>query len=70
MPVVTLDAEMGAQGVTRVDMLKIAPEGYDLRVLTGAKGLLEAGRVGMVPFEYDAFWAVAGSTRNAAFQLL
>ena len=31
-------------------MLKIDAEGYDLRVLTGAKGLLEAGRVGVVQF--------------------
>lgn len=70
VPVVRLDAEMAAQGVTRVDMLKIDAEGYDLRVLMGAKGLLEAGRVGVVQFEYNAPWAAAGSTLSAAFQLL
>ncbi|ESW60358.1 MAG: hypothetical protein Q27BPR15_12420 [Rhodobacter sp. CACIA14H1] len=70
VPVVTLDAEMAVQGVTRVDMLKIDAEGYDLRVLTGASELLKAGRVGVVQFEYNAPWAAAGSTLSAAFQLL
>ena len=68
--VVTLDQEIAARGIHRIDMLKIDAEGYDLRVLLGARGLLEAQRIGAVQFEYNAPWATAGSTLSFAFQLL
>jgi len=70
VPVVTLDGEMAALGLDRIDMLKIDAEGYDLRVLMGARQLLEKRRVGAIQFEYNAPWAAAGSTLVFAFQLL
>lgn len=70
VPVTTLDNEMATCGIDRIDMLKIDAEGYDLRVLQGAAGLLRGQRVGAVQFEYNAPWAAAGSTLCQAFQFL
>jgi FkbM family methyltransferase len=70
VPVVTLDEEMAVRGGGEIDMLKIDAEGYDLRVLIGARGLLEARQIGAVQFEYNFPWAHAGSTLSFAFQLL
>lgn len=70
VPVTTLDIEMATFGLDRIDMLKIDAEGFDLRVLQGAAGLLRGQRVGVVQFEYNAPWAAAGSTLLHAFQFL
>lgn len=70
VPVTTLDEQMITCGIDRIDMLKIDAEGYDLRVLLGAKELFREQRVGAVQFEYNAPWAAAGSTLCHAFQFL
>ncbi|HLP85476.1 MAG TPA: FkbM family methyltransferase [Phycisphaerales bacterium] len=44
VPVVTLDAWTVRQGVSRVDVLKIDAQGFDLEVLRGATGLLRQVR--------------------------
>ncbi len=51
-------------------MLKIDAEGYDLRVLQGAKQLLRDQSIGVIQFEYNRPWAEAGSTLSAALKLL
>lgn len=68
--VVRLDDEIAAAGWDRVDFLKIDAEGYDMRVLTGARGLLEQQRIGIVQFEYNRAWQLAGDTLFSAIRLL
>jgi len=68
--VTTLDAELARAGWERIDLLKIDAEGYDLRVLRGARGLLEAQRIRVLQFEYNRAWQAAGDTLSAAYSLL
>jgi FkbM family methyltransferase len=71
VPITTLDDVMAARGMgCFIDMLKIDAEGYDLRVLMGARRLLEARRIGAIQFEYNSPWVDAGSTLSYAFALL
>src|SRR6266699_1584281 len=66
----TLDREFEARAVEYVDVLKVDVEGFDLKVLKGAKHALKEGRIGIVQFEYNAPWAMAGSTLAEAISLL
>lgn len=70
VPVTTLDEQAEAHGLNFVDFLKIDTEGYDLHVLRGASGLIERQQVGVIQFEYNAPWALAGSTLAEAYALL
>jgi FkbM family methyltransferase len=67
--VTTLDAALRAAVWTRVDLLKIDAEGYDLQVLRGARDLLAAHGAGVVQFEYNRAWQLAGDTLRAAYML-
>lgn len=49
---VTLDDYAAANGIERIDLLKLDIEGHELDALAGAKGLLERGAIGMVLFEF------------------
>lgn len=49
--VTTLDSYCADQGIQRIDLLKIDTQGYELEVLRGATGMLDAGRVGLVFLE-------------------
>ncbi len=68
--VTTLDVELEKRGWERVDLLKIDAEGYDLRVLRGARRLLQARGAGVLQFEYNRSWQLAGETLHGAFALL
>jgi hypothetical protein len=68
--ITTVDHEARTAGITRVHLLKIDCEGYDLQVLRGAAGLLGAQRVDVVQFEYNSQWAYGCSTLGAALQML
>ena len=46
--VTTLDAFCATHGITRIDLLKIDAEGFDLKVLQGAAGLIAKGQVPFV----------------------
>lgn len=48
----TLDALAAELGLGRIDLLKVDVEGHELAVLEGARGLIEAERVGAVQFEF------------------
>lgn len=58
----TLDRETSERGWEKIDFLKIDAEGYDFRVLQGARQLLSSQNIGGLQFEYNASWALAGST--------
>ena len=49
--VVTIDAFAAANGIARIDLLKIDAEGFDLEVLKGADGMLSTQRVAFVLVE-------------------
>jgi len=66
----TVDALLAAEGWDRLDVLKIDTEGFDARVLAGAREALGAQRIGVVQFEYNRPWREAGSTLAGALQLL
>jgi FkbM family methyltransferase len=53
VPVTTLDAYAAKHGIDRIDLLKIDTQGFELRVLQGARGLLQAGRVRSVLLELN-----------------
>jgi FkbM family methyltransferase len=50
----TLGAYCRSRAITRINYLKIDTEGHDLKVLRGGHGLLSAGAVDLVQFEYGA----------------
>lgn len=50
--VTTLDGYCAENGITRIDYLKIDAEGHDLAVLHGASGLLDAGAIRFLQFEF------------------
>jgi FkbM family methyltransferase len=52
-PLMTLDSIARHFGVTMIDVLKIDVEGYELKALRGAVGLLEQQRVGAIVLESD-----------------
>lgn len=68
--VTTLDAALREADWSRVDLVKIDVEGYDLQVLRGAREMLAARGAGVVQFEYNRGWQLAGDTLGAAYALL
>jgi FkbM family methyltransferase len=62
VPMVTVDSLLESLQLDYVDFVKIDAEGYDGRILAGAAGALEGQRLGIVQFEYNRSWALAGST--------
>jgi FkbM family methyltransferase len=55
-----LDDYCDAQGIDRVDVLKIDVEGHERDVLAGAERRLAAGAIGLVQFEYGGTYLDAG----------
>jgi hypothetical protein len=51
-----------------MDYVKIDTEGFDLKVIQGALGLLSRTR--FLQFEYNAHWLFAGSSLYQAFSIL
>ena len=48
----TIDAFCSENGIERIDLLKIDAEGHELAVLQGARGMIDAGRVRFIQFEF------------------
>lgn len=66
----TLDEELPRHDVSRVDLLKIDAEGYDLHVLRGVQRSLETHAIAVVQFEYNRAWMFEHSTLGEALALL
>lgn len=62
VPMVTVDSLLESRRLECVDFVKVDVEGYDGRVLAGAARALQRQRLGIVQFEYNRPWALAGST--------
>lgn len=60
VPTTTIDEFFAAQGIDRAHMLTVDTEGWDGRVLAGARATLQAQRIDVVEFEYSAKWHVHG----------
>lgn len=69
VPVTTIDEELIKREIDFVDFLKIDAEGFDLRVIKGAMNSIKGHKIGIVQFEYNAPWALAGSTLADAIKL-
>jgi len=52
----TLDDFTDERGISRIDLLKIDVEGYDLHVLEGAERLLRRQSIDIFSFEYNEPW--------------
>lgn len=52
------------------DFVKIDAEGYDARVILGARDLLDACAIGVLQFEYNRAWQMAGSTLYGTYRFL
>lgn len=68
--VTNLDAEIARCGLDFVDVLKIDAEGFDLHVIKGASASLRQHKLGVIQFEYNYPWCLAGSTLAEAIALL
>ena len=68
--ITTVDAEVERRGWPSVDFLKIDAEGYDFRVLEGARRLFENRKVSYGQFEYNAPWRLCGTTLTYAIRWL
>jgi len=64
------DAFSAAEGIARVNFMKIDAEGHDLAVLEGATGLLEGQRIDVLQFEYNWRWIDGRHFLRDAFELL
>ncbi len=65
----TLDAEFGNLDCL-IDYVKIDTEGYDFRVMLGARKLLQTGRIRYLQFEYGLGWLMTGCSLLRALECL
>jgi FkbM family methyltransferase len=49
----TIDAFCASHGIPSIDILKSDTQGYDFEVLKGARGMLQAGRIRVLYFEFN-----------------
>jgi hypothetical protein len=64
----TLDLEMARLGIGQVDLLKIDVEGYEVRVLAGARRLLSERRIKAVLCEFNEEWLTKAGTSCAQLE--
>lgn len=64
VPVGTLDEYCYREGVDHIDLLKIDVEGFEMKVLQGAKRMLAEGRIDVIQFEFNEMNVVARTFFN------
>jgi len=65
----TVDRYCREHGVGAIHLLKLDVEGHELEVLRGARGMLAAGRIDLVQFEYGPYAIYARAFLRDAFEL-
>lgn len=66
----TVDGYVRANGIERIDLLKIDTEGHDCAVLLGARDCLAERRIGLAQFEYNHRWVYARRFLKDVFDLV
>lgn len=66
----TIDAFLTAQAISHIHLVKVDVEGFDARVIAGARATLAQGRIDALQFEYSWSWAVTGATLRSVFELV
>ena len=66
----TIDEYLEANGIDRVELIKVDTEGFDLEVLRGAESALADGRIGVVQFEYNWRWLLNRASLLQVFSLI
>ena len=66
----TIDAELSRLNIEKLSYVKIDAEGFDLKVLKGAKQAIIGNKVGFIQFEYNHSWPLLGATLADAYELL
>jgi hypothetical protein len=69
-PMATIDTLAQLLAVDRIDVMKIDVEGYELKVLRGATGLLSKGRIGSIVLESDGHDLRYGSSEAQTIDFL
>ncbi|SFQ18633.1 FkbM family methyltransferase [Parafilimonas terrae] len=67
---ISIDALMEEYNLNNIDFLKIDAEGFDFIVLEGAVHAVRGSKINFIQFEYNAPWAIAGSTLLHAINFL
>jgi FkbM family methyltransferase len=62
VPVVTLDEYLDQHQIARVDFLKIDVEGFEPKVIQGARSAIQAKRIGAMFCEFNGTWLRLGGT--------
>lgn len=70
VPVTTLPAVFSEERIAEADLVKTDVEGFDLKVMQGARPLLDEGRIGLMQFEYNHRWIETRSFLRDVFDLV
>jgi len=63
VPVMSLDDLVESEGIARIDLLKIDVDGFETRIIAGARKSLERGIIDHLIIEFNDFWlAKSGSS--------
>jgi len=68
--VTTIDDYCRAEGIAKIDLLKIDTEGHDLEVIKGGKEMIREGKISAIQFEYGDCWIDSRSFLRDVFDFL
>lgn len=70
VPLTTIETQLAAQGIDRVDLVKVDTEGHDIEILRAIGPLLERGAIGVLQFEYNWRWLPNRGSLYEVFRLI